>query len=59
MSNINDSILHFKAANIQVINNNNSSDLFPPNPLALSFFSLSFFHTISLSPAFISARWAD
>jgi hypothetical protein len=28
-------------------------------PLALPFFSPSFFHTISLSPAFISARWAD
>ncbi len=27
--------------------------------LALPFFSPSFFHTISLSPAFISARWAD
>ena len=33
----------------------------PPCTLhhALPFFSLSFFHTISLSPAFISARWAD
>ena len=28
-------------------------------PLALPFFYPSFFHTISLSPAFISARWAD
>ena len=28
-------------------------------PLALPFFSPSFFHTISLSPVFISARWAD
>ena len=28
-------------------------------PLTLPSFSPSFFHTISLSPAFISARWAD
>ncbi len=36
-----------------------SPPLHAPSRAPLLKFSLSFFHTISLSPAFISARWAD
>ena len=57
-----DSLVAAKSSVLQINLNIQGCSVVAPSftlPLTLPFFSPSFFHTISLSPAFTSARWAD